>query len=220
MVKHNSVIADNHFRKDWQRYVKTWFDQPAKKKARRVARATKAAKLNPRPVSILRPVVHGTTVKYNSRNRLGRGFTIEELKAAGIPKKTAHSIGVSVDHRRKNRSEEAFQVNVNRLKLYKSKLVIFPRKNAAKRLKKGDSSLEERKAVAQVTAKTVIPMPKPAGREKARVITKEERQRTVAGLIRKTLVDSKRFGVREKRAKEKAAGKAKQKGDDAEETAD
>ena len=47
------------------------------------------------------------------------------------------------------------------------------------------------------------------------MITKEERQRTVAGLLRKTRVDAKRAGAREKRAKEKAAGKAKQKGDDA-----
>ena len=141
-------------------------------------------------------------------------------KAAGIPKKQAHSVGISVDHRRKNRNEEAFLTNVNRLKLYKSKLVVFPRKNASKRLKKGDSSVEERKAVTQNTSTTIIPLPKMRRHEKARVITKEERQRTVAGLIRKTLVDSKRFGAREKRAKEKAAGKAKQKGDDAEEAAE
>lgn len=48
-------------------------------------------------------------------------------QAAGIPKKLAPTIGISVDHRRRNKSLEGFQVNVQRLKTYKAKLVIFPR---------------------------------------------------------------------------------------------
>ena len=56
-------------------------------------------------------------------------------------------------------------MNVNRLKLYKSKLVVFPRKNATKRMKKGDSSLEERKAAVQAVGKNVIPIPKVDRRE-------------------------------------------------------
>lgn len=27
MVKHNNVIPNGHFHKDWQRRIKTWFDQ-------------------------------------------------------------------------------------------------------------------------------------------------------------------------------------------------
>lgn len=54
-------------------------------------------------------------------------------QAAGISRKAALGIGISVDHRRKNRSEEAFQQNVARLKLYKSKLVVFPRNPTSKR---------------------------------------------------------------------------------------
>lgn len=49
------------------------------------------------------------------------------LQAAGIPKKLAPTIGISVDHRRKNRSLEGLQANVQRLKTFKAKLVIFPR---------------------------------------------------------------------------------------------
>jgi large subunit ribosomal protein L13e len=49
------------------------------------------------------------------------------LQAAGIPKKLAPTIGISVDHRRKNKSLEGLQANVQRLKTYKAKLVIFPR---------------------------------------------------------------------------------------------
>lgn len=35
MVKHNNVIPSSHFRKHWQNYVKTWFNQPARKTRRR-----------------------------------------------------------------------------------------------------------------------------------------------------------------------------------------
>ena len=79
-MKHNNVVPNGHFHKDWQRFVKTWFDQPAKKVARRQARSAKAARLAPRPVNQLRPAVRGQTIKYNSKVRVGRGFTIEELK--------------------------------------------------------------------------------------------------------------------------------------------
>ena len=27
-MKHNNQLPNAHFRKDWQRFVKTWFDQP------------------------------------------------------------------------------------------------------------------------------------------------------------------------------------------------
>ena len=34
MVKHNNVIPNQHFKKKWQFYVRTWFNQPARKKRR------------------------------------------------------------------------------------------------------------------------------------------------------------------------------------------
>ncbi|GAA0141808.1 ribosomal protein [Lithospermum erythrorhizon] len=106
--------------------TKTWFDQPARKHRRRVPRQKKAVKIFPRPTAgPLRPVVHGQTRKYNMKVGAGQGFTLEELKAAGVRKKLAPSIGISVDYRRKNRSLEGFQTNVQRLKTYKAKLVVF-----------------------------------------------------------------------------------------------
>uniref|UniRef100_A0A804UHV6 60S ribosomal protein L13 n=1 Tax=Zea mays TaxID=4577 RepID=A0A804UHV6_MAIZE len=129
MVKHNNVIPNGHFKKHWQNYVKTWFNQPARKQRRRIARQKKAVKIFPRPTAgPLRPIVQCQTLKYNMKSRAGRGFTLEELKAAGIPKKLAPTIGISVDHRRKNKSLEGLQANVQRLKTYKAKLVIFPRR--------------------------------------------------------------------------------------------
>ncbi|XP_020082735.1 60S ribosomal protein L13-like isoform X1 [Ananas comosus] len=47
--------------------------------------------------------------------------------AAGILKKLAPTISNAVDHRRKNHSLEGLQANVQMLKMYKTKLVIFPR---------------------------------------------------------------------------------------------
>jgi len=81
MVKHNNQLPNAHFRKDWQRRVKTWFDQPGSKKSRRLAREKKAAAIAPRPIDgLVRPAVRCPTVKYNLKVRGGRGFTLEELK--------------------------------------------------------------------------------------------------------------------------------------------
>mmetsp|Transcript_18285 Transcript_18285/g.25694 ORF Transcript_18285/g.25694 Transcript_18285/m.25694 type:complete len:216 (+) Transcript_18285:27-674(+) len=208
MVRHNNAIQNNHFRKDWQRRVKTWFDQPAGKVRRRNARSAKAKAVAPRPVNLLRPSVRCPTVKYNLRVRAGRGFTLEELKAAKINKKVAPTIGIAVDHRRTNKSEESLQANVQRLKLYKSKLVIFPRGSGAKKVKNGDSNAAACAAVAQITDKQTLPIDQPAGRFKARKITKAEKEANVCATLRKAMTDAKLWGVREKRAKDRAAAEA------------
>jgi ribosomal protein L13E len=135
----NNVLPGNHFRKDWQRRVKTWFDQPGRKLRRRNARKAKAATLGVRPLTLLRPAVRGQTVRYNTKIREGRGFTLGELKEAGISRKTALGLGIVVDHRRRNSSVEGKTINIERLKAYKERLVVFPRK--AGKPKKGDSSV-------------------------------------------------------------------------------
>ena len=86
-AKRNQMVPNAHFHKDWDRYVKTWFDQPARKIRRRNARAAKAAAVAPRPVKTLRPVVRCPTLRYNIKQRRGRGFTLQELKDAGYSKK-------------------------------------------------------------------------------------------------------------------------------------
>lgn len=63
------------------RFVKTWFNQPARKERRRNARLAKAARLAPRPASgPVRPVVHCSTIRYNAKVRAGRGFSHDELR--------------------------------------------------------------------------------------------------------------------------------------------
>eukprot|EP00227_Mantoniella_beaufortii_P014717 CAMPEP_0197581758 /NCGR_PEP_ID=MMETSP1326-20131121/5169_1 /TAXON_ID=1155430 /ORGANISM="Genus nov. species nov., Strain RCC2288" /LENGTH=180 /DNA_ID=CAMNT_0043145709 /DNA_START=74 /DNA_END=613 /DNA_ORIENTATION=- len=157
MVKHNNIIPQSKFKKDWDVRVRTWFNQAGKKKARRAARAAKAAAIAPRPVSgALRPVVAGQTAKYNVKVKAGRGFSLAELKAAGINSKVAPTIGIAVDARRFNKSQESLDANVARLNEYMSRLVVFP-KHPTKGLKKGDTAIEAAAAVPQLTG-AIIPI--------------------------------------------------------------
>ncbi|MCL7035967.1 hypothetical protein MKW94_014513 [Papaver nudicaule] len=200
MVKHNNVIPNGHFKKHWQNYVKTWFNQPARKTRRRVARQKKAVKVFPRPTSgPLRPIVHGQTLKYNMKVRAGRGFSLEELKAAGIPKKLAPTIGIAVDHRRRNKSLEGLQTNVQRLKTFKAKLVVFPRR--AGKFKNGDSTAEELASATQVTGDFM-----PITRERPEVelvkVTNEMKSVKAYQKLRLERTNKRHMGKRLKRAAE------------------
>eukprot|EP00877_Chromochloris_zofingiensis_P010088 jgi/Chrzof1/5332/Cz15g22130.t1 len=203
MVRHNNVIPNGHFKKKWQFRVKTWFNQPARKVRRRNARAEKAAKLFPRPAAgPLRPVVRGQTIRYNSKTKLGRGFTLEELKEAGIPKKLAPTIGISVDHRRRNRSLESLQENVNRLKAYRSNLVIFPRN--AKKPKAFEASAEDVSTVTQVKG-TLMPITKAKPALEFTKITEDMKSTAGYSKLRVERMNARLVGVRAKKAKEAEA---------------
>ncbi|THU71726.1 hypothetical protein C4D60_Mb04t04520 [Musa balbisiana] len=178
MVKHNNVVPNGHFKKHWQNYVKTWFNQPARKTRRRIARQKKAVKIFPRPTAgPLRPVVQCQTLKYNMKSRAGRGFTLEELKAAGIPKKLAPTIGIAVDHRRKNRSLEGLQANA------------------------GDSAPEELATATQVQGQYM-----PIVREKPTVelvkVTDEMKSFKAYAKLRVERMNERQVGVRLKKAAE------------------
>uniref|UniRef100_A0A7S1T839 60S ribosomal protein L13 n=1 Tax=Tetraselmis chuii TaxID=63592 RepID=A0A7S1T839_9CHLO len=201
-MKHNNVIPNGHFKKKWQFYVRTWFNQPARKIRRRNARAAKAEKVFPRPVDgALRPVVHSQSQRYNMKVRLGRGFTLEELKEAGISAKLAPTIGIAVDHRRRNKSLEGMQENVNRLKSYKSNLVVFPKR--ANKPKAGDASAEELKTASQLTGK-LMPVKKEAAPLEFVTITSEMKDTPAYGKLRLERMNARMAGIRKKRADEKA----------------
>ena len=83
--RRNGVIPNAHFKKHWEKFVRTWYDQPGKKQKRRAVRNAKALAITPRPVSgAVRPIVRCQTFKYNTKVRAGRGFTSEELKVINI----------------------------------------------------------------------------------------------------------------------------------------
>merc|ERR1712036_118599 len=157
-MKHNNQI--NSIRKYWQRYVKTWFDQPARKKSRRIARDKKAVAVAPRPLAgCVRPVVHPPTVKYNSKTRIGRGFSLAEIKASGLGKLEAQSLGIAVDPRRRNRSVGGKQAYEQRLREYKAKLVVFPRKKDRKTKKSwaGADTANDGNNTQDMSAKVMAP---------------------------------------------------------------
>jgi large subunit ribosomal protein L13e len=62
----------------------------------------------------------------------------------------AQTIGIAVDYRRKNRSEEGLNENVQRLKAYQSKLVLFPKASS-----KGKKIGKARKAEPVASAEDV-----------------------------------------------------------------
>ncbi|CAL1695626.1 unnamed protein product [Somion occarium] len=203
---HNNVLHQNHFRKDWQLRVRTWFDQPGRKLRRRQARKTKAAQLGVRPLTLLRPAVHAQTVRYNRKVREGRGFTLAELKEAGIGKKEARGVGIVVDHRRRNLSEEGKAVNVERLKVYKARLIVFPRN--AKKPKKGDTTGDELKAE---TTRLNLPIPDPYVAEAPRQITDEEREFQAYRTLRNERAIARHEGARKVREAKKAEEEASKK---------
>merc|ERR1712227_415828 len=180
--KRNQMIPNAHFHKDWQRWVRTWFNQPARKIRRRDNRQKKAMKIAPRPMGgALRPVVRCQTFKYNMRVRPGRGFTLDELKAAGFNPKEAMTIGIAKD--------------------YRSKLILFPKK--ADKPRKGDATEEEMKVATQLVGE-VMPIRQPSKREKARPVTAEERKYSAFTALRQARAHKRLWGLREKKAREAA----------------
>jgi large subunit ribosomal protein L13e len=198
------VIPFQHFHKKWARRVKTWLDQPAQKRIRRERRKVKAAQLSPKPSSgSLRPLVQCPTQKYNTKVRQGRGFTIEELKGAGFDPKYAQTVGIAVDHRRTNKSEESLKLNIQRLKDYKARLVV---------VKKGKTT-----DVPQLTGE--IAAPAAAKNSAVSFIAKSELEGLQANkayaALRSARTEARLVGIREKQAKvEKDEKKPAAAGDD------
>ncbi|OKL62483.1 60S ribosomal protein L13 [Talaromyces atroroseus] len=216
-IKHNNVIPNTHFHKDWQRRVRVHFNQPGRKHRRREARLAKAAAVAPRPVDKLRPVVRAPTIKYNRRVRAGRGFTLQELKEAGVPRKLAPTIGIAVDHRRKNVSQESLAANVARLQEYKSRLILFPRKSG--QYKKLDSSAEDVAAATKAFAaegkvagyatniQSTFPVKNISAAEAVTEISRSdlpEGEKAAYRRLREARSEARYQGAREKRAKAKA----------------
>ena len=49
------------------------------------------------------------------------------FQASGLNPAFARTIGIAVDPRRRNKSVESLQVNVQRLKEYRARLILFPK---------------------------------------------------------------------------------------------
>ena len=141
MVRHNNEVPNQHFHKEWQLRVRTNFDQAARHARRHARRVAKAARCFPRPAEALRPIVRCPSRRYCMKLREGRGFSLDELKAAKISAAYARTIGIAVDVRRHNKSKESIQVNAARLEEYIKKLMILPRDG--KKVHAGETAKEE-----------------------------------------------------------------------------
>jgi len=159
------------------------------------------------------------------KTRYGRGFTLDEIKNAGLNPQYARSIGIAVDHRRQDMSLETRELNVKRLKAYLAKLILFPgkttRKLALKQAKAEpmtDAKKEEKKprkmilpeapkeklelpaAKEQSDKKVVLPMVEQTLREKPQTITAEMKNTLSFKKLRIERVKERYAGVRKKRA--------------------
>merc|ERR1712061_160766 len=112
----------------------------------------------------------------------------------------AITIGISVVHRRRNRCAESLQANVDRLKVYMSKLKIFPKKAGKKGCKAGDTPKSELQNVAQNTLKEIIPVPKPDLTIESRAITAKEKEESAYKKLKKARTNQKYDGKRKKAA--------------------
>ena len=123
----------------------------------------------------------------------------------------ARTVGIAVDHRRTNTSEEQLQLNVERLNTYKSKLILFPR--IADKPKKGliddstQAQLTSAGASNQVSGK-VLPRGRAAVADEFAAITKADKESKVYRTLR-TVRTNKHYDGRRKRRAELEAEKEK-----------
>ena len=213
MVSHNKMLPNVHLGKDWQEKVRTWFNQPGRKHRRQMKRKAKANLNAPNPTHTLKPIVRGQTNKYNTKSRLGRGFTVKELKEAGINGiQYARSLGISIDTRRKDTSDETLKKNAQRIKEYISRMILFPRDpkkpSKGKGVKEATAQqMESPEAKIQNTCKYVIEKPKEEDGYSFAPITKEMKDTKVYQTLRKELKTAKGFYKRLEEAKKKAQKK-------------
>jgi large subunit ribosomal protein L13e len=188
MVKHNNQIPNIHCRKKYcassrgPLKVRLSLDQATRKKSRRLARAKKVAAIAPAPLQKLRPLVHCPTQKYSAKIRLGRGFTIEELKAVKLHPKQAMNIGIAIDYRRHNHCEESLKLNVERLEEYKNRLVFLTKKN---------KELPARQVIG-----TIMPLPKPSKEIVMETITQEMKDFKAYTTMREARHETRISGLR------------------------
>merc|ERR1711998_81680 len=195
-------MGSSHLRKHWITHkVKCFFNVNGHKTRRSQRRQERAAARSPAPLDLLRPTVKACTRRYASKVRFGRGFSLAEIRAAGLTPAFARTVGIAVDHRRhgSNQLEEA---NIQRLSTYKANLVLFPRvEGKPKKGGKGEiADSTTRLDTPQLHETNVLPLPKKKVRVGIAALTKDLKQTKVYRSIREARVNRKYHGIREKRA--------------------
>merc|ERR1711973_1067156 len=130
------------------------------------------------------------------------------LKAAGLSKNYAQTVGIAVDHRRRNKSVESLQLNAQRLKEYKSKLILFPLN--AKKPRKGDATPEEISKAVQL-AGDVMPVKPVVKRVRAMEITDDMKIFKAFQTNRQAHAIKRLHGIRAKKAADAEADELSKK---------
>lgn len=162
-------------------------------------------------------VSHSLSSRYGTHEGVFNGWqtTDNVPQEAGIPRKLAPTIGISVDPRRQNLSEESLKANVERLKAYKQRLVLFPRK--AGHAKAGDSNEKAAEAGAQISyegkvknSRDFFPISNKVAAQEGKIADFKSEENAYRKL-RVARSDARNQGKREKRAKaaEEEAANAK-----------
>lgn len=134
-----------------------------------------------------------------------------EKKAAGVPRLYAPTIGIAVDHRRQNISEESLAANVARLKEYLARVIVLPRRSNAP--KKGDTKADLSKVDLVSSLASAIPIV--SSDKTIKEISKADLPKAIEGgayrKLRLARSDARLAGVREKRIRDKAEAEAAKK---------
>merc|ERR1712224_1055670 len=134
----------------------------------------------------------------------------------------AQTVGISVDYRRTNRSEESYNRNVARLNEYKQRLIVFPRNT--NKPKSTDASAAELESATQIRG-TLLPIKSTKSEVERIAITDEERKKRAFQTLRVARSNRRLAGLRKKsafqtlrvaRSNRRLAGLRKKKKEDAE----
>ncbi|CAI9787780.1 unnamed protein product [Fraxinus pennsylvanica] len=138
MVKHNNVIPNGHFKGQTLKYNMKI----------RAGRGFSLEKLKASLPFVSDPEDNNDAKVGLTKQQYHQLMTLLRPQDSSIMASAVHYSNPSPSSSKMNSSLEGFQTNVNGLKTYKAKLVIFPRR--APKSKAGDSTPEELATATQV----------------------------------------------------------------------
>lgn len=124
------------------------------------------------------------------------------MQTAGVSRKEALGIGICVDHRRRNKSNESLALNVSRLKAYKARLVVFP-------TKKGVEWNDDMRSATQNDDADVLAIGEKAPKIVTRKVTSEEASFSAYKKLRTERMNARMMGPRKKKVDDEASKEKK-----------
>ena len=135
---------------------------------------------------------------------------MRELSEAGIKGVTyARTLGIAVDIRRKDTSNESLKLNAGRLKDYINRMVLYPKKGKYEKkpaVKEANAdTLQSADAKSQNKSRHVLPLPKPEAGFSWSKLTPDMKNASAYKTLRTEWKTASGFYKRQEEAKKKAA---------------